>query len=243
MDNSPSWFAFSKKRKMWPFHVVFVQGTTKGLFTWREVVPGRRVTLPPPTRAIFYRAFIWKKLSLLTEQNLALSGSRMLYMSRLVPGMWNINSRSVYMEKSWPAPQGHPTFKASTLHPGLPWPRANFAISHVNGSLLFVKKCMKSSLARGYLVWRVAPVYNARVELFGWFTLGPKWAWSALENQIGLYFRKPSWQIFRHYCAQLKRKIQFSVENLNCCFKILFHLLFLWRIPFLNSLQRYNEFF
>ena len=34
------------------------------------------------------------------------------------------------MGKSWPAPQGHSTFKASiTLHPGSPCPRANFAIS------------------------------------------------------------------------------------------------------------------
>ena len=38
------------------------------------------------------------------------------------------------------------------LHPSL---RANVAISRVNGRLLFIKKCMKSSLSQGGSVWRV----------------------------------------------------------------------------------------
>ena len=62
----------------------------------------------------------------------------------------------VFMETIWLAPQGHPTFKASDplLRVTLPLEH-NFAIFHVNGSLLVMKKCMKSSLTRGSSVWRV----------------------------------------------------------------------------------------
>ena len=45
--------------------------------------------------------------------------------------------------------------KRVTLHPGSPGPRANFAFSHIKGSLLFIKKCMKSSIAWGGSVRRV----------------------------------------------------------------------------------------
>ena len=48
-----------------------------------------------------------------------------------------------YLQSEWPSTQGHPA------------PRANCEFCHINGSPLFVKKCMKSSITWGGSVWRL----------------------------------------------------------------------------------------
>ena len=48
-----------------------------------------------------------------------------------------------YLQSEWPSIRGQPA------------PLTNFAFSRVNCSLLFIKKCMGSSVARGGSVWRV----------------------------------------------------------------------------------------
>ena len=84
----------------------------------------------------------------------ALSGSRMIYMSQLVTVRWSkvfiwrklaLPLGSPYLQSEWPSTHGHPASQP------------NFVISHVNayGSLLFIKKCMKSFFAWGGSVWRV----------------------------------------------------------------------------------------
>ncbi len=47
---------------------------------------------------------------------------RMLRMCQLVPSRRGKNNQTVYMEKSWLAPQGHPTFKASDPSPRVTLP-------------------------------------------------------------------------------------------------------------------------
>ena len=126
----------------------------------------------PPYRPIFYRAFIWKDLSLLTESKLILhitynsfkysiliSSSSFECLSFIPLGPRELPRAGepnclyeqklarplglLYLQSEWPSTQGHPA------------PRANITLSHVNGSLLFTKKCMKSSIAWGGSVWRV----------------------------------------------------------------------------------------
>ena len=48
-----------------------------------------------------------------------------------------------YIQSEWTSTQGHQA------------PRANFAFSHVNGSLLMIKKCMKNAIAEDGSVRRV----------------------------------------------------------------------------------------
>ena len=111
--------AHDKRSRVDFFPSAIWKSGTKVLFIWRNVVPGRRVTLPPEPSFTELRLYE-KSCSCWPSQNLALSASRMLFMSRLVPGRRGKNSQSVYMVR----PQGDPTFKASnppprvTLHPG-----------------------------------------------------------------------------------------------------------------------------
>ena len=65
------------------------------------------------------------------------------------------------MRKSCPAsnrvtlPSKRVLFHKTPFPPPPPFSRANFALSHVNGSLLFIKKSMKSSIAWGGSMSRV----------------------------------------------------------------------------------------
>ena len=83
----------------------------KGLFTWRKVVPGRRVTLAPEP------SFTERLYEKVVPADRALGFAHDLY----VP-TWDKNSQSVYMEKIWLTPQGHPTFKASNPPPRVALP-------------------------------------------------------------------------------------------------------------------------
>ena len=129
---------------------VWYSGTPRGLCTRRKVVPGRSRLPSSPSH---FLPSVYMKISCpcLPSQNVTLTGSRMLYMSSLVPVRRRKNqpkclygkklSRppgSPYLQSEWPSTQSHPA------------PRANFSISRVNGSLLFIKKCP------GWLdIWRV----------------------------------------------------------------------------------------
>ena len=50
-----------------------------------------------------------------------------------------------------PPLQGYPIFTASDPHPSVTFSpiQVNFALSYVNGSLLFIKKCIKTSILWG----------------------------------------------------------------------------------------------
>lgn len=122
-----------------------------GLFIWRKVVFGRRVALSPEPS--FTERLYEKSCPCQPSQNLTIPVSRMLYMSQIVPD-GRVKHR--HPKKVSSPPRVTQPSKRVTLHPGSPWPfKPNFVISHVNSLLLFVKKCMKGSLALDGSIWRV----------------------------------------------------------------------------------------
>ena len=58
-----------------------------------------------------------------------------------------------FLQREWPSTQGHPA------------PRDNFAFSHVNGSLLFIKKCIKSSVAWNGLTYLLSLLKDCNFTL------------------------------------------------------------------------------
>ena len=128
---------------------------SKGPFTWKKVVPDRRVTLLPEPS--FTERLYEKICPCWPSQNLALLVLRMLYMSRLslVGEAQTAKVFTVY-GKNLAHPPGSPYLQCKWLSTqGHPAPEPTYVIFHVNSSLLFIKKCMKRSLAQGGSVWRV----------------------------------------------------------------------------------------
>ena len=58
-----------------------------------------------------------------------------------------------FLQREWPSTQGHPA------------PRDNFAFSHVNGSLLFIKKWIKSSVAWNGLTYLLSLLKDCNFTL------------------------------------------------------------------------------
>ena len=111
--------------------------------------PGAPGHPPPPSQ--LYRASIRKKpepgydeLHFLSDWNISV---RMLWVARLGPARRVDSLETVYMRKSWLAPQGPPILPTEWPYPqGHPIPRAGFAVSHVNGQRLFISNCRKTWL-------------------------------------------------------------------------------------------------
>ena len=92
-------------------HIFFVL-----LFLYfRAYLHGGKLSLPSFPKPSFTERLYEKGCPCRLSKNLALSGSRMLFISWLVPVRRRTNSQSVYMLKMWLAHRGHPTFKASEL--------------------------------------------------------------------------------------------------------------------------------
>ena len=124
-----------------------------GPIYWRKVAPGGRVTLPPEPS---FTERIYEKI---VPANRAKTWFSWVRACSICPDLSLIDEAKITKVFIWkkvgPPPRVTLISKRVTLHPGSPAPRANFAISHVNGSLPFIKKCMKCSLVRGGSVWRV----------------------------------------------------------------------------------------
>ena len=102
------WNTFSS---VW--YILSIETKTKGLFTWRKVVPGRRVTLQPEPS--FTKRLYEKSCPCWPSQNLALSGTHAL--------VGEAQTAKVFIWKQiWLALQGHPTFKASDPPPWVTLP-------------------------------------------------------------------------------------------------------------------------
>ena len=107
------------------------------LFIWSKVALETRGTPPAPSLG-------YDELSLSTDWNISV---HMLCVAWLGPARRVDLLETVYMGKSWLAPQGHPVLPTEWPYPqGHPTPRARFAVSHVNSRRWFISNYRRTWL-------------------------------------------------------------------------------------------------